>query len=178
MVIQARSCDFAQLFCLRVRQLTIFQRTFSHVLPHHDHASVFARGFSHPSNFSVAPAGIRDSNILRTPYNNSFVRLAFTECTLSTHGQEMMLVLQDPPVSSSFSTLDSYATFFHSFPYHPRIPIRIILVFDEQNRLSQLGTFSHPCHNVLKLCFPQEACMWVSVQISPKKNHWIFRTGP
>ena len=41
----------------------------------------------------------------------------------------------------------SHTLFFQPFWCHPRIPKRTILVFDEQNRHSQFGTFSHTSPN-------------------------------
>ena len=32
--------------------------------------------------------------------------------------------------------------------------------------------------NFLELLFPQEACKWMTIQISLKRNDWIFHTGP
>ena len=48
------------------------------------------------------------------------------------HGREMMLVRQDPQVSSISSTLEPFSAFFQPFSCHPRIPTRTILVFGEQ----------------------------------------------
>ena len=45
--------------------------------------------------------------------------------------KKLMLVLQDPQVSSISSTRP-YSDFFNQFLCHPRTPIRIICVFDEQ----------------------------------------------
>ena len=49
--------------------------------------------------------------------------------------------------SSISSTWEPCSASFQPFVCRPRIPIRIILAFDEQNRHSQFGTFSHPSSN-------------------------------
>ena len=54
------------------------------------------------------------------------------KCIPSIRGQEMVFVLQDPQVSSISSTYGSDFAFFQPFWCHPRLPIRTILVFDEQ----------------------------------------------
>ena len=56
--------------------------------------------------------------------------------------------------SSSSSTWEPYSASFQATWYHSRIPIRKVLVFDEQTGIPN--------------------SKWVSVQISFKRNHWIF----
>ena len=47
------------------------------------------------------------------------------------------------------------------------------------NRHSQFGTFPSKFHqNFLELPFPQWSSKWVFVQISFKRNHWIFNAWP
>ena len=132
----------------------------------YDHATVFAWGFTHPGKFSVAPAEIRDSSI----FLYSSIMISFGLHSRWVHPK---YTWSRNEVGSSRSTV--FINFFHMgamfcfFPvifwYYPRVPIRTILVFDEQKRHSQFGTFSHPSpiENFLKLSFPQKTSKWMSL---------------
>ena len=127
LIIQARVWNFVQLlsFCLPIHNTSRRMLWACHSILQ-DNATVFAWGFHHPDNFSVAPAEIRDSNI------SLFSVYIHAECIPSIHDQEMNLAHQDQPVASISSTWESYSASFQSIYNRPRIPIRIILLFDEQ----------------------------------------------
>ena len=134
MIIQAKKWNFVQLLCLFVHQLVIsFNALLSmsfHVVWWRDRCCV--RMLRH-TQFSVAGAEIRDSNpsLYISQQCSRSVRI-HVACIPNTHGQEMMLVLQDPQVSLISSTWESYSAFFQSFWCRPHIPIRTILAFGEQ----------------------------------------------
>ena len=97
MIIQAsdfKLCKVAPFCCLPVDSIarTHFLRMSLHVV---GPAQPFLReASSQPGNFSVAPAGIRDSNVSSFVLNNNiFVRVrSHVECIPNSRDQEMMLV--------------------------------------------------------------------------------------
>ena len=119
---------------------------FSHALSSHVTTRQLLRQVS-PTQafFCLFQQKIRDSNMLLCCSIIVSLSLRFhVECIPSTHGQDMVVVLQDLQVSSISSTWDSYS--FHTFWCHPRTPIRIITVFDEQIDLPNLVLFPFKFH--------------------------------
>ena len=121
-IIQARSWDFVQLFCLFIRQFTIsfnalFRMTFHIVRPRDS----FCVRRLQPSNFSVALAENRDSNI-------------FVYCSIMiSFGLHSRWVHPKHTWSRSISaSLHPYFAFFQPCWCHPRFPTRTILVSDVQ----------------------------------------------
>ena len=103
----------------------------------------FAWGFSHPGNFSVARAEIRDFKHLFEFFNNRIILVCIhIECILSEHDQEMMSA---PQYQRSFiNFFHSGFQFCHPSWCRPHRPIRITFVVCEQTKHSQFVTFSHP----------------------------------
>ena len=98
----------------------------------HDHVTVFAREFSHPSNFLL----LHQKFAIRTFFwiLRWYVRSAciHVECIPNTRGQKMVLVVQVRLISSISSSWDSSSAFFQKISCHPRIPTGTIFVFDER----------------------------------------------
>ena len=74
MIFQAKTWNIEQLLCLFLFANSQHRSTHFRACPSMswDHATVFAWGISHPGNFSVAPAEIRDSNIFENSSMFSF----------------------------------------------------------------------------------------------------------
>ena len=113
-----------------------------------DHATVFAKGLSHPGDFSVASAEIRDSNIFRYSSMTSFVRLALT---MNTSQYTWSRNDVGSPRSTSFINLFHMVTIFCFFSSHfwchPRIPTRVVPVFDEHTDIPNSVLFFKPSSN-------------------------------
>ena len=77
------------------------------------------------------------------------------ECIPNTRGQEMTLVLQHQPTSSTSSTWNSYSDFFQIFFCHPRTPMRKISCVRWTNR-----------HSQIRCCFPTELPQTVFATVS------------
>ena len=91
----------------------------------------------------------------------------------------MKMARQDQHVSSISSTWVPYSASLQPFWRHPRMPIRIILVFLLTNRHSQFGTFQSKFQqNFFELSLPQKPSNWMSVQVSFKRSHWIYNVCP
>ena len=131
-----------------------------------NHTEVCARGLSHPGNFSVAPAEIRDSNI----FLNCSMIVSFGLHSRWVHPE---YTWSRNDVGSSMAT--SFINFFHIgakfcfFPAnlcHPHRPIRTIFVFLRTNKQSQFGTFPNQFPSMLfRTVFPTRV-LRVGVHIS------------
>ena len=132
MVVQALSCNFEQLlsFFFATSQYTFhaFLR-----MPFHCHQTklLFSRELSPtPVIFQLFLGRfvIRTSFCVPQCSRSICIHVKYIP---SASGQGMRSVLQDQPPSSMSSTQDQDSAFFQQFfKGHPRIPIRIILVFD------------------------------------------------
>ena len=133
-----RPCAAAPSFCSSAQK--ILQRAFSHVLPYRMITRQFLREDS-PTQTSLQL--LRQSFVIRkivcTPQQQFLAAWIHVECIPNPHGQEMVLVLQDRPVSSMSSTWDSYSASFQKFWYHEHNPC-----LRWTSRHSQCGTLSHP----------------------------------
>ena len=109
-----RLCFTALSFCSPVRNTS--QRMFEHVLPYRRNTQPFSREvFSHPGNFSVAPAEKRDSNIFISS-SKKFARFTVTlSASNKIRDQEMKLVRQNQRLSSISSTWEPYSASFQAF---------------------------------------------------------------
>ena len=127
---ELRLCTTAQSFCWPAGN--VFPRTFFDLPYPYDHATVFAREFSHPVNFLLLPQKFAIRTffwILRWNFRSACIHV---ECIPNTRGQKMVLVVQVRLISSISSSWDSNSTFFQKISYHPRIPTGTIFVFDER----------------------------------------------
>ena len=93
----------------------------------------------------------------------------------------MKEIRQDRDYPSISSTWKSYSPSFHSFLISSTYIDKNNPCFRWTNRLSKFGTFSHPSfiNTSSDCCFlSQETREWVSVEISFKRNCWIFYVCP
>ena len=113
------------------------------------HATIFAWGFSHPGNFSIAPAEIRDSNISPFSLKKESIHLVWIhiEYIPNIRGEEMILV-----VGSFRSTF--FINFFHMrgmFCFFPDILMSSTYTDREKfffcKKHFQFGTFSYASSN-------------------------------
>ena len=101
------------------------------------------------------------------------------ECIPNIRDQEMKLVRQDQHCSSISCKWDPYSASLQLFVKSSTFTNKNNPCFRWTNGHSQFGTFpSKFQQNFLQLSFPQETSEWVFVQISFKKNHWIFNVWP
>ena len=93
--------------------------------------------------------------------------------------KKMMLVLQNQRLSWKFSKSDWCSVPFQPVLCRPQWQTRIVFVHGLQIRIPRLELFpNRACSNSsLELPFPQRSCQKVTVQISFKRNDWVFHAG-
>ena len=155
-----RLCIVVELFCLPVRN--IFPRISLHELPYH--------------------RTMRKCSL--QVYISVIVYIIFACQTLSPSTTRQKMVKND--VGSPKST--SFMSIFHIGSMFCFLPTSLISsTYPEKNspfsrltkKHSKFKTFSQPCsnRNFLELHFPQWSCQRMTVQVSRKRNDWIFHTG-
>ena len=125
-------------------------RPFLHVLPCRRTMRFFfcvRLGFSHPGNFSVAVAEIRDSNISLLIVN-AVVRNTYTLSASEIYMTEKLCWFAKINKFHQFLRyLSQVLLSSQPFSYHRRVPIRAILVCGEQKDIPSSVVFSHPSSN-------------------------------
>ena len=141
-----------------------------------DNTTVFAWSFSHPDIFSVAPAEILDSNI----FLNLSIIISLILHSRWVHPKFTWSRNEVGPSKSTF-----FIHFFHVetifcfFPCHRRTPLKRSW-FSMNKKTFPIRDFftSRLQKNFFELCFPHEACEWVTAQISSNRYHWMFNVSP
>ena len=127
--------------CLQIH--SIAQHIFEHVLPSRGtRPSSLREAFPTLVVFSCSSR----NTCFKTYFENSSIIVSFGLHSRwvhhkKKHGQETMLVVQDPRVPSISSTWEPYAASFQPLWCHPRTPKRIILVFDAQTNIPNVVLF-------------------------------------
>ena len=133
--------------------------------------------FSHPGNFSIAPAEIRDSN----NYLCCSIIISFNLHSRRVHPK---CTWTRNDVASSRST---FIHFFHigaKFCFFPAIlmsstsQLKIMVVFFERTSIPNSLLFSKFQQHFFELPLPQPSSKWVSVSVSLKRNNGVFNILP
>ena len=162
MVIKAWSWDFVQLWVVLLASPQ-YRSThfFSWPSISWDHVEMFASSLPELRNFSVAPAEVVDSNTFCNCRQYLCLFRTSVECTPSTRGQRMMLVLPNRLVSSELSSLDRCFVSFQPVLCRARTEKNGPLSRFTNNH-SQFGTFSQPCSSRnLSNCLYQKATVQI-----------------
>ena len=132
--------------------------------------------FSHPDIFSVAPAAILDSNIFLNSSMIIFVDFTFTLSASQVYViTKLKLVRQHQHSSTISSTWEPYSASF----LHPRVQLEQSLFPMSKKKFTIRFFFTYRLQkNFFELCFPGEACEWVTAQISSNRYHWMFNVSP
>ena len=149
MIIQARTWNFTELLHFFVCQFTVSLYAFSSMSFHvvGTRYCLCVTFFATPVIFLLLQHKYGIQTSLKIVQQLFHLVCIPSECIPNFHGQKMMWVHQDPQVPSMSSTWEPYFAFFQRFWCHRRIPMRIIMVFDEPTDIPNFGTFHHPSPN-------------------------------